>query len=324
MSPISASHPYNDPGSLLGGIRTRIAEILNVQADIFRSAAQSQSVVQDGRAFSGAQVTNDMTQTESLGQSAVAENSKNVTINDADPAAVPSGFNYNFLERVLTQVNAEDLLSRSILNLSQQQRVVQKGFSQGMDFEGNPSTVTNTLNQDAVVTNQDATSNVNTNTNALRDPAVEAAARFRETEVNVRGSLVEAGTYAVQDQGRSLEDASIQSARSDGGLTTNTLNQNASGSQNNNVFMQNTIDASVDGAEELTPRSSSTVVRIEGDVVRNYGSATQTQALIQVAEGGVDEFGNPTENGGQSMNTANLSASFADDSVASSTTSVLA
>jgi len=325
-APIAATYPYKDPGSLFGGIRTRIAEILNLQADIYRQATQSQSIVQKGRAFSGAQVTNDMTQTESISQDALAENNKNLTIRDADTNAddIPAGFNSNYLEKVLTQLRAADFLARSILNLNQQQRVVQEGYSEGIDFEGNPSVVTNTLTQDASVTNQTATSRVNTNVDMKRDPETENAARFRETEVSVEDSLVEAGTVAVQDQGTSLEDASVQIARSNGGITTNTLNQNASGTQTNNVYMQNTIDASVDGSQTLTPRSSTTVVRIEDDAVRNYGSAVQTQALVQIAEGGVDEFGNPTENGGTSINTANLSADFTDQSVAVNTTSVLA
>ena len=323
MPLISQLSPYNDPGSLQGGIRSRIAEIFGIQADVFRSAAQDQSVGQSGRAFSGAQVTNEMTQAEVLNQTANSENTKNVTIADANPTVVPSGFNYNYLEQALTQIDAGNFLSRSILNLSQRQHADQDGFAKGTDFQGNPSVVTNTLTE-TTETNQTATSRVNNNIVAKRDPDVENAARFRETVVDLRDILTEVGTTASQDQG-SPEDMSVQNGRADGGVVNNNLNQTTTGTQTNNSFMQNTIDVSEEGVNNtLTPRSATVLVHIENDVVRNYGSASQTQGLLQIAEGGVDEFGNPTENGGQVHNVSNLSASFTDNSVVANTTSILA
>jgi hypothetical protein len=45
---------------------------------------------------------------------------------------------------------------------------------------------------------------------------------------------------------------------------------------------------------------------------------------MQVAEGGVDEYGNPTENGGQVHNIGNSTATYTDNSVAMNTTSIIA
>jgi hypothetical protein len=310
-------------GQLLGGRRARIIDLRNLQADIFRLATQSQFVVQKGRAFSGAQVTNDLKQKERLSQEAVAENSKTISIRDANAnLADLSPFNANYIQSILTRINAEEFLARSVLKLNQGQKVIQEGFASGVDFEGNPSTVTNNLVQDAGVEKQSATSTVTTNIDARRDPETEASARFRDTEATITDSLVEAATFAVQEQG-TPEDPSIQRGRADGGIVTNNLNQVTSGTQENNVVMKKNIDLSVDGDEILTPRSSNTHIVIDGDTVANYGSVTQTQALIQIAEAGVDEYGNPTENGGTVINNAVLSASFVEVSNAVSETNVV-
>lgn len=326
MPSLTQVPPYSDPGSLFGGVRRRVAEILGLQADVFRQATQNQSIGQSGRAFSGAQVTNEMTQTTTLSQTATSENTKNITIDDADsdPSDIPAGFNFNYLQKTLTRINAADFLSRSILNLDQRQRADQTGYSEGVDFQGNPSVVTNTLTQDGSVTNQTATSRVNNNIVAQRDPDTENAARFRETVVDVRNILTEVGTNAVQEQG-SLQEPSVQVGRANGGITNNTLNQNTSGTQSNNAYTQNTIDVSETSPNQtLTPRSTTVIVRIENDVVRNYGSAVQNQGILQVAEGGVDEYGNPTENGGSVHNVGNSTATFVDNSVAVNTTSIIA
>jgi len=326
MSSFTQVPPYSDPGSLFGGVRRRVAEILGLQADVFRQASQNQSISQSGRAFSGAQVTNEMTQTTTLSQDATSENTKNIIIDDADSdsADIPAGFNFNYLQKNLTQIKASDFLSRSILNLDQRQRAEQTGYSEGTDFQGNPSIVTNTLTQDGSVTNQTATSRVNNNIVAQRDPDTENAARFRETIVDVRNILTEVGTNAVQEQG-SQEEPSVQVGRANGGVTNNTLNQNTSGTQSNNAYTQNTIDVSETSPNQtLTPRSATVIVRIENDVVRNYGSAVQNQGILQVAEGGVDEYGNPTENGGSVHNVGNSTATFVDNSVAVNTTSIIA
>jgi hypothetical protein len=321
---LPASYPFMNSGQLFGGRRARIVDLRNLQSDIFRQATQNQSVVQKGRAFSGAQVTNDLEQKERLSQEAVAENSKTISIRDANAdLADLSPFDANYIQNLLTQVNAEEFLARSVLKLNQGQQVVQEGFASGVDFEGNPSTVTNNLVQDAGVEKQSATSTVTTNIDARRDPETEASARFRETEATITDSLVEAATFAVQEQG-TPEDPSVQRGRADGGVVTNNLNQVTSGAQENNVVMKKDIDLSVDGDEILTPRSSNTHIVIDGDTVANYGSVTQTQTLVQIAEAGVDEYGNPTENGGTVVNNAVLSASFEEVSNAVSETNVVA
>ena len=72
--------PYNDPGSLMGGIRQQVVTQNSLQADAFRSGAQSQRVSQAARSQSGAQTTNDQTQTVDLSQGAVALNQKRANI----------------------------------------------------------------------------------------------------------------------------------------------------------------------------------------------------------------------------------------------------
>ena len=68
--------PYNDPGSLMGGIRRKVVTQKALQADAFRSGAQSQRVSQTARSQSGSQTTNDQAQTVDLSQNAVALNRK--------------------------------------------------------------------------------------------------------------------------------------------------------------------------------------------------------------------------------------------------------
>ena len=63
-----------------------------------------------------------------------------------------------------------------------------------------------------------------------------------------------------------------------------------------------------------------------GDISRvaNTGSAVQAQALIQSAEGGVDENGNPTDGGGNVKNTASQTASGIDNTSVSQSTTIQA
>ena len=170
MTPIAQSFPYSDVGSLFGGVRRRIAEILGSQAIGERQLDQTQDVAQDGRAFSGAQVTNDLTQTEKINQTATAENTKTIVIDPADTDGAPDGFNFNFLNRTITQINAGNFLNRGTLNLNQRQRASQSGFAKLNDFNGNPSTVTNTVTQDNTGTTQTVTTKLNTSITARRDP----------------------------------------------------------------------------------------------------------------------------------------------------------
>jgi hypothetical protein len=308
----------------MGGIQARMAEIANLRAEAFRSAAQRQEVVQSGRAFSGAQVTNDQSQQATLSQEATAEAVHDITMEPAPvPAAgVPPGFHYNFLQQVLRQVQARDLLSRGALVLDQEQGGVQTGYAAGVDFDGNPSTVTNTLNQDEVIA-QVIASHVQNHVQMARDPEAANAARFQNTEVTLDGTRVESATVAVQDQG--VGAGSVQTGRANGGIVNNTLNQHAAASQATHVSMDNTLDLRDNGPEDtLTPRSVTMEVSIANDAVVNSSSVVQKQGLIQIAEGGVDENGNPTENGGAVHNVANQTAEYSETSTVESTTTILA
>ena len=62
----------------------------------------------------------------------------------------------------------------------------------------------------------------------------------------------------------------------------------------------------------------------EGDISRNsnIGSAVQAQALVQTAEGGVDQNGNQLDGGGNVSNTALQQATGVDDTSVTSFTQI--
>lgn len=325
MDLLSSSRPFSDPGTLFGGLKARVAEIQATQADLFRAAQQQQQTLQSGRALSGAQVTNEHTQEETIRQDATSEVVQEVVLEPPDLEArhVPAGFPFNFLPQVLTQLRASEFLARSVLNLNQQQHAGQVGFASGVDFSGQPSTVTNHLVQDET-TVQQAVSSVINHATLQREAAEEQAARFQEVQVQVEGNRVQAGSLAVQEQGGGAGAASSQVGRADGGVVTNTLEQRASAEQRQEVRLENTLDLREEEPPDvLSPRSQSVEVTIEGPHVENYSSVVQSQSLVQLAEGGVDENGNPTENGGTVHNEAHQSANYTENTVAESKLTVL-
>jgi hypothetical protein len=163
---------------------------------------------------------------------------------------------------------------------------------------------------------------------SLRDDAGSANRGF----VNNAFTENVAGADAIA--GSILPGASFQTARANFGMAFNTLNEIASSNQRNVVINTHTVDvrrgADVGGTFEqaaLTPRSMDIIIRMnatEGDISRtsNIGSAVQAQALVQTAEGGVDQNGNPLDGGGNVMNTALQQATGVDDTSVTSFTQI--
>lgn len=154
---------------------------------------------------------------------------------------------------------------------------------------------------------------------ALRDAAGNANRGF------VNNAFIEniAGADAIS--GSILPGASFQTARANAATAFNTLNEIATSNQRNAVVNTHTVDVRR-GADNggtfqqaaLTPRSVDIIIRMnatEGDISRtsNIGSAVQAQALVQTAEGGVDQNGSPLDGGGNVMNAALQQATGVDD-----------
>ena len=303
--------PYNDPGSLMGGVREHRAVLNGLQADAFRSASQSQQTGQAARAFSGSNVTNDQSQTASLTQTATAANNKAVTIAATTGTNEhAANFEFNYLQKYIAGADAADWLSRGAANIAQAQGGDQSGFAKLNDFTGANSTADNNLEQTAGVTQRfqvDLTATVSNTTEAGAGSNLFNQSRFRTIEANLEDQSAQAIFTSGQKQG-SAAAAVAQVAVADGGEVQNTLIQNATITQiDNEVNLVGDFDLSVnDVSASLSPRTTDLLININKlggtNSAINSSAACQEQAIVQSAAGGVDESGNVTENGGTAMN----------------------
>jgi len=309
--------PYSDPGSLQGGVREHRAILNGLQADAFRSASQSQQTGQAARAFSGANVTNDQTQTASLGQDVVATNSKLVTISAVEGTNEHfANFNFNYLQKYIAGADAADWLARGAANVAQAQGGDQSGFAKLEDFTGTDSTADNNLVQNAMVTQAfdvDLTASISNTTMADEVGTAYNQSRFRKIEANLEDQSAQAIFTSGQRQG-SAADAVTQVAVADGGHVNNTLAQTATLVQTgNDVTLTGTFDLARNETATLSPRTTDLLVNINKlagtNSAINSSAACQEQAIVQSAAGGVDEAGNVTENDGTAMNDGSASAS---------------
>lgn len=303
MGLISSQFPFTDPGSLMGGIREHRVTLDGLQSDVFRSASQSQNTGQAARAFSGAAVTNDNTQTANLSQTATADMDKSVTINATTatvPGAVIGGFNYNYLQRYIAGADAANLLARGALNAAQDQTGDQSGFARLNDFAGTDSTAANDLEQYAQITqvvDVDLNPTVTNTTNAAEDGDAFQQARFRTISVTEENNSAQAVFTTGQRQG-SAEAPSSQVAVGDGGDVTNTLVQTATVTQTGGtVNSTGLFDLRRDETGTLTPRSTELLAWLKNNSAVNSSASSQEQAIVQSAAGGVNEDGQQTENG---------------------------
>ena len=319
--------PYNDPGSLMGGVREHRAVLNGLQADAFRSASQSQQTGQAARAFSGSTVTNAQTQTASLSQTATAANNKAVTIAATQGTNEhAANFEFNYLQKYIAGADAADWLSRGAANVAQNQGGDQSAFGKLNDFTGADSQALNDLDQLAQVTQQfdvdlDATVSVTTEADELAD--VFNQSRFRTIEANLEDQSAQAIFTSGQKQG-SAAAAVSQVAVADGAGTNgngvdNTLVQVATIVQTgNDVRLVGDFDLSRESEPgTLSPRTTDLLININKlggtNSAINSSAACQEQAIVQSAAGGVDEAGNQTENGGAAMNAGSSSASNEED-----------
>lgn len=165
---------------------------------------------------------------------------------------------------------------------------------------------------------------------SLRDDAGSANRAFASN------AFVKTTPGTERVEGSILSDTSTQTARSNMAHANNYLTQTATHVMTNNVVNTHTVDVRrIDSpttptpTAPLTPRSIDIIVRMNetaGDVSRvsNIGAAVQSQALVQISEGGVDQDGNPTDGGGTSKNIATQSASDSEQTTVSETVQIQA
>ena len=317
LTPLSRTwtqYPYNDSGQLMGGQRNHQAELNNLQSDVFRNAEQTQDIMQAARAYSGSEVVNNLSQDEELRQDGYALNTKEVDIAPPNAATAPPGFNYNYLQRVITDYDAADYLSRGVANLAQNQHVGQNAFARLMDFDGIPSYAANNLHQMEDVY-QTLQADLDVDVNIQQTPATYKNARFREIFADVHNQDAQGITSTTQRQGYLSggdPNPSVQAGAADGAIAENNLVDIANAYQDNLVTLNGVIDLRRQPLPPVTPRSADLIVSMNGDNdgahrAINSNSAVQEQALVQEASGGVEEAGYPTENGGFVNNNGSLS-----------------
>jgi bacterioferritin (cytochrome b1) len=306
--------PYKDTGQLMGGQRNHQVQLDNLQSDVFRNAQQTQDIVQAARAYSGSDVVNNLTQDEEINQDGLAVNEKEVVIEPTTVANVPAGFNFNYLQRVVTDFDAADYLSRGVANLSQNQHVGQNAFARLMDFDGIPSFAQNNLYQMEDVY-QTLQADLDVDVTIHQTPATLKNARFTEILADVDNQDAQAITSIAQRQGYLSSSGevnpTVQAAAADGAIAENNLVDVANAYQDTLVTLQEVADLRRVPVPELTPRSADLHVSMNDDTdgahrAINSNSACQEQVLVQEASGGVEESGSPTENGGYVNNNATL------------------
>lgn len=314
MGSFSSLLPYSDPGSLQGGARDHRALLQNLQADVFRSAAQSQITGQSARAFSGANVTNQQTQTTTLEQDADAMNTKFVTI-----AAVTgtnehvANFNSNYLQSYIAGSDAADFLARGSLNVAQEQGSDQGAVATLENFEGINSTAFNDLDQTGRITQDldvDLSAAVSATTIAAAEENAFNQSRFRTIEATTADQAAEAIFTSGQRQGSTLTPGA-QLAVADGASAANTLTQLATIDHNttaNAIDLRATYDLSRNETGPLAPRPTQLLSSMLNDLAINSSAASQEQILNQQGAGGMSESGVTTENGGMANNVGSSSA----------------
>ena len=314
MGLISSQFPFTDPGSLMGGIREHQVTLEGIQSDAFRSASQSQKTGQAARAFSGADVDNVQTQTATATQDVSATAFKEVNFNDMTATNPQAGnFNFNYLQRYIAGVDAADLLARGALNIAQDQGGDQSAFARLNDVTGADSSAANDLNQNAWV-DQVVDVTLHASIDNPTDGSGNAAAapfqqaRFRTIAANEENNSAQAVFTTGQRQGFA-EAPTSQVAVSDGADADNTLVQLATIQQTGNILSNSILHLDRVQSPTLTPRSAELLSTLKNNSAVNSSAASQEQALVQSAAGGVNEDGQQTENGGDAQNLASASAS---------------
>lgn len=321
MGSFTALTPYSDPGSLLGGFREHQVVLKNLQADAFRSASQKQDTGQDARANSGANVDNVHAQGATLEQRPNVQNIKTNTINAVTATnAAAASFNFNYLQNYLTGASAADFLARTGANVAQDQRTDQGASAMGVDFDGAVSDALNDLDQTVKVTQNldvDLVATVTATTAATDQAQAFNQSRFRTIEALAEDHSAQAVFTAGQAQGRA-DDPSTQIALAGDGDASNTLIQSADIDQGSvfgaiTVDMDSEFDLSRAESASLTPRTTDLAATVNRDSAISSSAASQEQAIVQSAAGGVDADGQITENAGTAQNEGGATATNTDE-----------
>jgi len=336
-----STYDQTDTGMLMGGVRNHQVTLNGITAEFERSANQGQDVFQTARAFSGAANNNNLTQSESIDQGGTSSNIKDVVIDPPAPNDdIPAAFHYNYLNRVVTDVDAANYLARGLGLSNQDQLGGQSAFASMFDFDGNYSQATNNLFQDESVEQKLELTEVKTHVQVQQPEWVWNNARFREVTLDADAHDAQAVLDAVQRQGYTSADPSQQGnpaydapvtqfAAADGAIAENNLSQSVQNKQTNLVQMENVYDLRQLPVAPLSPRTADIQIQFNADGyganrALNSENASQRQALIQQALGGVDETGQMTENGGYVQNTAMQIAEIREQAQVDHITSVLA
>jgi len=298
----------------LGGIRSYKIEVNSLEADVHRAADQTQDVFQGARAFFGANATNTLNQKENLLQEATAVNEKNFLY---EPPAPDS----NGIQSLSTALFASRFLARGRADNLQDQIGGQSAVSAGVDAGGNMSTALNELLQEEHV--EQVIEDVKVKTYFDLSGLVGAAGN-RRIDVILDEQVAESNLLNRQRQGYTTVDSaqkgdslfdnpSTQFASSDGTVSQNNLVQDASSIQRSSSLIDNLVDLRRKSGTGSTGNTE-VAISLNGDFVdgENTGrtravsflESIQEQALVQQAQAGFDEMGNPTGNGGVSVNNA--------------------
>jgi hypothetical protein len=297
-----------------GGIQSYKIEMNNLEADVHRSADQTQDVFQGARAFFGANAANTLNQQENLAQEASGLNEKNIVYTPPTPTDEAS------LERVATALFASRFLARGRADNLQDQIGGQSAVSSGFDDAGNMSDARNELLQEEKT--EQVIEDVKVKT--FFDLRQAGRSGTRRIDAIFDDQVAESNLLNRQRQGYTTVDPaqkgdtifdnpSTQFASSDGTISQNNMVQDASSVQRSNSSIENLVDMRRDpdsgGNDDVE-----VAISLNGDFVdgENDGrtravsfiESIQEQALVQQAQAGFDEMGNPTGNGGFSMNNA--------------------
>jgi len=314
--------PYADPGSLMGGIREHRVVLNNLQADAYRTGNQAQTINQSAKAYSGADVDNDQEQDADIDQTAIAEASREVTIN-AVTATNPyaSAFNFNYLQRYIAGVNAGEFLARGASDVVQSEGGSQVAYAELTDFDGVQSDAFNVLDQRGdVVQGLDVDLTATVTNTTLADDVGDAynQARYRTIEADVSNQSAQAIFSNTQKQGTAANPV-VQVAGANGAQAGNDRHQDLGiNMPANSVDLVATFDLSRFESSTLSPRTTSLLVGMnEGDTgvsaAVNSSGAWQEQAHDQAVVGGKAESGEVTENGGIATNTGDAAVSNTED-----------
>jgi hypothetical protein len=162
------------------------AAIHGLTAEVSRGASQSQVVVQNSTAYSGAQSNNAIQETATLFQGANADNSKHVQVNPTATAGVSA---YSPIASLAAGIGVpnSDFLSLGRAAVDQNQLVAQNAFARLQNVDGQPSRASNGLAQ-AASTGTEISSNLGQGT-ALGGSAASSQALRLESRQAVLNPL---------------------------------------------------------------------------------------------------------------------------------------